>query len=504
MTDLNVKHKEVICPIIEQLKIKSSPVQLSDVVKELSEVIVASVPLSDPVTSYKDIWTKRVRSCARYLNVDLAGEPSWKDIENAINAKEEVSINTVIDDERNTPETAETRSTASIIHSTSSSSTTSTSTSESTQKKLSPSDKQAIMAMYDRLDKEKMWTLSTGKKVELTMARLANTCAYEHPCCSLILDPTDKIWATYFTNEEIKEIRTMNLPAVNTLPSDVQNYVKSYEGMHDLEQLYERSTRHHFHPLKQRDLHWVHGCVTRGLDLYFYEYFREDRSEADLMKRVWSLVDYCYDGSVISVTTGERSSKASSHRMNQARCLAAVLPMDRKKVGSKVDSLFYHDLQEYGMAEAGCITNSQNSKTLLEAGIKCPKALKDMLCELVSHAPSKIRAIRTHALVFSGLEMNHLIMDSPQGYVCRVSRLSRWLQYPTCPERFIYQLSPILQVVYNAKISMEQVQQEVGKETGPGFITYGDEDSPIIPPCFNPVIVNKKRKTSADAPHLEL
>lgn len=79
----------------------------------------------------------------------------------------------------NTPETAETRSTASIIHSTSSSSTTSTSTSESTQKKLSPSDKQAIMAMYDRLDKEKMWTLSTGKKVELTMARLANTCAYE-------------------------------------------------------------------------------------------------------------------------------------------------------------------------------------------------------------------------------------------------------------------------------------------------------------------------------------
>ncbi|KAJ8653568.1 hypothetical protein O0I10_010808 [Lichtheimia ornata] len=116
----------------------------------------------------------------------------------------------------------------------------------------------------------------------------------------------------------------------------------------------------------------------------------------------------------------KRSSETSPNHMSQARCPKVVLPMDRKRAGSKANTLFSNDLQEYGTAEAGRTTGTQNSKTLLEAGIVCPKALKDMFCELVNHA-----------LVFSGLQMDHLIMDLLQGDVCRVSRLGRWLKYPT-------------------------------------------------------------------------
>lgn len=74
----------------------------------------------------------------------------------------------------------------------------------------------------------------------------------------------------------------------------------------------------------------------------------------------------------------------------------------------------------------------------------------------------------------------------PKAKLCRVSRLSRWLQYPTCPERFICQLTPILQAVYDAKISMEQVPREVGKETGSRSIPYGSGNEPPYHHGFTP------------------
>ncbi|KAG0183579.1 hypothetical protein DFQ28_002973 [Apophysomyces sp. BC1034] len=286
------------------------------------------------------------------------------------------------------------------------------------------------------------------------MAELTTSCEFEHPSRSLILDPSDKVWKNHFTNGKMEEIKAEMLPPVTELPDEVLDYIDSYEGLHDLEKLYNHYTRFRFHPCKQAALSGAHGCIIRGLKLYFNDYLSKPRTEADLMKHVWCLINYCYDGSIIDVSTQN-----------------------------------YRYIQQ---------------QTLLETGVKFPKTLKDMFMELVEHAPSKIRVIQTNAFMISGnnpssLRMSHMIVDSPAGLVCRVIKLPKWLEYPRCAERFTNQIKPILQVVWNAKTSMEQVDRTVGMDTGVQSIAYGVEHSPVLPHFFNPTPATnncKKRKRS--------
>ncbi|KAG0174516.1 hypothetical protein DFQ30_004149 [Apophysomyces sp. BC1015] len=304
------------------------------------------------------------------------------------------------------------------------------------------------------------------------MAELTTSCEFEHPSRSLILDPSDKVWKNHFTNGKMEEIKAEMLPPVTELPDEVLDYIDSYEGLHDLEKLYNHYTRFRFHPCKQAALSGAHGCIIRGLKLYFNDYLSKPRTEADLMKHVWCLINYCYDGSIIDVSTSESRYIT---RINDDRTLAAILPMLRKKIGAKVDLLFYRNLHEYGTAEAGKITDTYNSK----------------------HCSRPVSSFRKRSRTC--LRMSHMIVDSPAGLVCRVIKLPKWLEYPRCAERFTNQIKPILQVVWNAKTSMEQVDRTVGMDTGVQSIAYGVEHSPVLPHFFNPTPATnncKKRKRS--------
>ncbi|CAO3593739.1 unnamed protein product [Absidia cylindrospora] len=93
-------------------------------------------------------------------------------------------------------------------------------------KRLSVKDKSEIGMIYNGLDESKMWTLSTGKKVETTMKLLALQCDFEHRCHSLLLDPEDTALDDYFITEELKEITTHNAPTLPSTPSELDDYLK--------------------------------------------------------------------------------------------------------------------------------------------------------------------------------------------------------------------------------------------------------------------------------------
>ncbi|CAO0793116.1 unnamed protein product [Mucor circinelloides] len=67
--------------------------------------------------------------------------------------------------------------------------------------KLSSVDKENIRLLYNRLDSNKMWHLSTGKIVEETIREIALTVEHEHPCHSLILDINDTCWVDVFNKK---------------------------------------------------------------------------------------------------------------------------------------------------------------------------------------------------------------------------------------------------------------------------------------------------------------
>ncbi|KAI9488815.1 hypothetical protein BDB00DRAFT_791600 [Zychaea mexicana] len=137
--------------------------------------------------------------------------------------------------------------------------------------------------MYNSKLKYPKWQLSTGKFVEDTMQAFAKECLYEHFSLSLILDISDPCWKSYFTPAEMVELRTYHKPELKPLPKEVKEYLDKFSGVYDLNKLIDIHMQNRFHP-SQADLHWVEKTIGDILDLYYYSYDVDNKTEADLLE----------------------------------------------------------------------------------------------------------------------------------------------------------------------------------------------------------------------------
>ncbi|KAI9469338.1 hypothetical protein BDB00DRAFT_880202, partial [Zychaea mexicana] len=135
------------------------------------------------------------------------------------------------------------------------------------------------------------------------------------PSQSLIFDPQDKIWATVFTEEELQEIKTNKAPELTPLPDSMNEYLAEYSKLQNLDAIVVNG-KHNFHRLNQPDLHWMNMSIAKALDVLYYDYLSKSRSEADLLKHVWSIIDCCFFEGDIDITSGEHNSKSTSSRVN--------------------------------------------------------------------------------------------------------------------------------------------------------------------------------------------
>ncbi|KAI7858607.1 hypothetical protein BDC45DRAFT_531788 [Circinella umbellata] len=284
------------------------------------------------------------------------------------------------------------------------------------------------------------------------MEELALKCAYEHPGHSLILDPSDKNWEKYFTTEELAEIRSFKAQSIPSMPMNLETY----------------------------------------LGLYLNK--KRTQSEADILRQVWGFIDHCYDESDIAVSLGEKGSRSLSEDRNNDRSIATVAPMQRKEVGTKVDILFTFCDYELVTAEAGKSSDVSSTKTFQESGIKCPKTMKSMFNNLLMRYPNTLRQLSTFGFVLSGLNINLLIMDSPSGHVCRISKLPQFLQYPTIPARLMRDLSLSIKLVWGTKKLMENVTNKITNASNIGSLDFTKPTTLPIPPLFNPTTTTKKNQ----------
>ncbi|KAI8138881.1 hypothetical protein BJV82DRAFT_280436 [Fennellomyces sp. T-0311] len=388
--------------------------------------------------------------------------------------------------------TAAPRSDSPVAETEHESATRSTTTSDH---KLTEAEKRKIDELFKQLDEKKMWRLSTGTLVERKMEALALKSLYEHPCHSLILDPDDKTWSEYFTNDEIREIKSFNAPQVAPLPAALEEYLDKYAGLTTLDKIREVNKKHDIHPILDPELDWASASIEQALRIMFHQYLQKRRTEADLLKHVWSIIDTCYFFGEIDAISGESSSKATSKRTNNDRTLATVDRCTRKRMGSKIDIMFATEIFEVGTAEAGKVTNPENTKTLYESGFKTPKVLKDMFMDLLREAPGCIRTIKTCGYTISGISLMAHIMDAPAEYVCRMNRMQKWFHYPTSADNFVVRIKALLTVIYTMKGVMERTLQDIEVVSVPSF--GFPECEVTIPPCFTPSPkASKKRKIS--------
>ncbi|KAI7859184.1 hypothetical protein BDC45DRAFT_531088 [Circinella umbellata] len=274
--------------------------------------------------------------------------------------------------------------------------------------------------MFESLNSGLFWALSTGTAVELRM----------NPVHSMILDTSDSHWKKYFTVKELNEIDEEKMPCFYDLPAEVGNPSSGGIIVSILE-----SMGFFFASLERGKLLMEYGgteisiisipfvnllCIGSPIDILLQKVHDKYKAEADLLKRVWVLIDCCFDEGELSAIGGEDVSRATTESVNANRTLAAVNAMSRRKIGTKTDRLFTTELFEFGTCEAGKVTDNTSTKTLYESGIKILRTLKDMLYVLVSESPNSIRDLKTCGLMisargFGGLPPTSRQTAAPEG-----------------------------------------------------------------------------------------
>ena len=120
----------------------------------------------------------------------------------------------------------------------------------------------------------------------------------------------------YFSHNELEEISETNEPQLPPLPEELNALGSSFEGMvrnysldslcfqvlnytvfsqDDLDQLYDHACSFKYHPTRQPDLHWMQSSVVQALTILYHGYLKKERTETDLIRRIWGFIDTCFD-----------------------------------------------------------------------------------------------------------------------------------------------------------------------------------------------------------------
>lgn len=222
--------------------------------------------------------------------------------------------------------------------------------------KLTDSEKQFVVDLYNSIPTSGKWTLSTGRVVDDQMKQLAKESVYEHPVHSLILDPDDSIWKQYFTMTELNEIRQYRSPQLPSMPDDLQDYLNSYDQKwKSAKELYVFADHQKHDPVDEIDKKWVRESMVRMSELFLYNDRLEldDSSEADLLHNVWPFLYRAFQDNKAKALLGERVSGAVALARNEDRRLEARDKRSRKAIGAKLDILFKVCYNEHGLCEVG-------------------------------------------------------------------------------------------------------------------------------------------------------
>ncbi|CAG8812098.1 18511_t:CDS:10, partial [Gigaspora margarita] len=347
----------------------------------------------------------------------------------------------------------------------------------------------AFTDMYENMEDDKKWRLSTGKIVEDALYDFASKCSHEHASHSLIIDPTDKLYVDndVFTKEELKEIGAYKRRSLPEIPDDLFDYLRTFakDTLHELRHAIDQPIKviqGNFNPKKHHDYDWIRYVMHTIVQEYEVGSLRKNHLEQWYNMHLWcAIVDRCFaDVDDLNLIHGESCSVASGIRKNVNRTIPGVDKMERQKVGRK------------------------------ESGLKLPKLLKDMLVQLASEVEWStvvLRNLTTVGFVHADCRQMLLELDCPEGYVCRLSRGDVYKVADSITTH-ITETLPLIVTTWRAKaairdcvnkvqrrlVEVEEVLELIrcaGSMKFPGTV----DNRTIIPTCFEtPLKCNRRRQ----------
>ncbi|KAI8993530.1 hypothetical protein BDB01DRAFT_331714 [Pilobolus umbonatus] len=429
----NIKNKEDIVSSIAAIVTENKEVSWSDFLLHAQELIIESY-VGENITLYKGKWKSRFKIQAKSMNYTIIPDRNdrWPDIQRIL-------IGT---------DAADSQSPKSI---------TSKASSDSNYL-LSSKEKERVIQLYNDIKAEDSWILTSGTVVEDKMRRLVEDSVYEHPVHSLIMDPHDPIWKSYFTQEELEEIASFKRHSLKSIPASLSQYLSSYDKQFTAKELFKYAHECVFDPIEEHDKKWIQQSMIHASELFLYRdtLYPNNYSEADVTHNVWSFLYRLFSDDHIEARLGEICSAASSLARNKNRALEVIEKRSRKIMGARMDILFERGAMELGCCEIGKDdVKHVDDKYLNDGLVKLPKSLKDILCVLVNYNQSQINNISAVGLLVMGLQMELIIMDIPVGKsIARIIKTSP-LHFPSTIETITTDMIPLLEVTWKAKEAMK-------------------------------------------------
>ncbi|KAG0899585.1 hypothetical protein G6F33_013194 [Rhizopus arrhizus] len=191
------------------------------------------------------------------------------------------------------------------------------------------------------------WYLSTGKCIEDELFAFGMQCHHDHPSHSFITDTRDRNYKTYevFSPAELDEIKAFEEKKLPIMPTELRDYINSFNknSIQELRRQIVQSQEfdQEYSHKDSHDYDWVRFTIYSLLREYEAGSLNKEHREAWYMAHVWHSIDTVFNGEdEITVLRGETNSSSSSKRKNKDRSIAAVEPLERKKIGKKCDMIF--------------------------------------------------------------------------------------------------------------------------------------------------------------------
>ncbi|KAG2210213.1 hypothetical protein INT45_008095, partial [Circinella minor] len=264
--------------------------------------------------------------------------------------------------------------------------------------------------------------------------------------------------------EELAELRSSGDPVLRRIPAELKPKFNEIESLKTALDAYNYGRAIDHHPIDQPLLAWLSQTLMQTAKFFIPGASTPVKNflESDQLYYLWSMVNTIHHNSNIEALEKEKSSTSNAAVLNSKRKLSAVQEIEREK---------------------------------MDAMLKLPFVLKDMLTEIVNCRPSLLRKAHVIGYNVNGNSIRLIDADLPDGHIIRLRRTDK-LEYPMTNDDYVLKILSLLELAAYGKVIIDDTYTLCCETRAPPRVGGG---SSLVTPTFMPTNDNQDSSFSSSS-----
>ncbi|GAA5798967.1 hypothetical protein HPULCUR_004376 [Helicostylum pulchrum] len=273
------------------------------------------------------------------------------------------------------------------------------------QEALKESDFHQLENNHQKIAKK--WLLKSGRNVEDIIYDFAKDFKYEHPAHSYILDLKTADWESYFSAEELVEVKSAEDYTFNrTLPENLNTMLMLLNGKSSFREIYNSFKNLNADPVEDPEEFWLKRSVV-DFTLLFTDNEEHEKytTEQELLDDVYSFIKNSkkISGAKATKYVHVNAVSSSAEYKNDTRSISSKERISRQASGDRPDLCFSYLSNEIGCLEIGLEDHGANgTKEINESSIKLPMMMKNFFTKIYNQYDFPTNDVKVVGIVISG------------------------------------------------------------------------------------------------------